>query len=172
MPSFAPAWRRYLLSCGLLLLPILLFDAALFDRLPPAISDASSWDAIPPALALAERVLRVPVFLLPFLMSLRMSTARQRAGAVLTVLGMLVYFASWMGLIAAPESGWSLSAAGFLAPAYTPALWLLGIALLGEEFCWGRPCPPWLYGSLSTAFLLVHVAHAAIVYAHNAPAAS
>ena len=46
-------------------------------------------------------------------------------------LGVLVYFASWLPLIYASDAAWSKSAAGLLAPAYTPLICLTGIALIG-----------------------------------------
>lgn len=159
--------RRYSVTCGLLLLPILIGNAAFADRLPSAISDPQRWGAIPAPLSLAENALRILVFAVPFVMPLRVSTRRQRYGLALFIVGSLVYAASWAALIEAPRSLWSNSAAGFLAPACTPVLWLLGIALVGQEFSWGKPCPPWMYASLSLAFVAAHAGHAAVVYAHN-----
>lgn len=78
-----------------------------------------------------------------------------------------MYTASWLALIALPQSAWANSTAGFLAPAYTPALWLLGLALLSQEYSWGGTCRPWMYGTLSIFFLAAHISHAAIVYSHN-----
>lgn len=169
---FGEVVRRYSLTCGLLLVPILLANVALFERLPPAISDSTLWDAIPRPLALTENLLRFSIFVLPFLMPLQVSTRQQQYGLACVVFGTLVYLASWMALIAAPQSAWSISAAGFLAPAYTPALWLFGIVLLSRDFSWGAACHPWVYGSLSLAFLAAHIAHAAIVYVHNYTAAA
>lgn len=163
--------RRYAVTCGLLLVPIFVANVVLFERLPPAISDSKLWDAIPPPLALTENLLRFPIFALPFVMPLHVSTRQQQYGLACVVLGALIYLASWMALIVDPRSTWSISAAGFLAPAYTPALWLLGIALLSQDFSWGAPCRPWMYGSLSLAFLAAHVSHAAIVYVHHYGAA-
>jgi hypothetical protein len=47
--------QRYIVSCGVLLLPILAWNIALIGRLPPAISMPERWDAIARPLALAER---------------------------------------------------------------------------------------------------------------------
>ena len=69
---------------------------------------------------------------------------------MLCALGNLVYFASWLPLIYRPEAAWSRSAAGPLAPAYTPQIWLADIALAGAS----RP-----YGLLALQFVGVHVYH-------------
>jgi hypothetical protein len=67
-------------------------------------------------------------------------------------------------LIAAPSSSWSLSAIGFLAPAYTPLVWLLGLALLMQRLHWRSPYRWWFYLTLSACFLATHISHAAIVF--------
>lgn len=159
--------RCYVITCGLLLLPILAWNFALLDRLPSAISEPELWGAIPQPLAFAENVLRFLVFAMPFFMPLLVSTRRQKVGAALFIFGTLVYSLSWVPLITLPSSSWATSAAGFLAPAYTPVLWLLGLALLGQKFSWGGYYRPWMYASLSMLFLAAHFSHAIIVYAHN-----
>ena len=65
-------------------------------------------------------------------------------------LGVLVYFASWLPLIYSSAAAWSKSAAGLLAPAYTPLIWLAGIALVGGS----RP-----YALASLLFVGLHVYH-------------
>ena len=159
--------RRYTITCGLLLVPILAGNAMFLRYLPPAISDAELWDAIPQPLALAENALRVVVFALPFFLPLQLSSKRQRAGLGLYIFGVLVYSASWLALIALPQSSWAASPAGFLAPAYTPTLWLMGLSLIGREFSWGGSYRPWVYPLFSALFLAAHVCHASIVYVHN-----
>jgi hypothetical protein len=52
---------------------------------------------------------------------------------------MIIYFASWLLLIVRPDAAWSRSAAGLLAPAYTPLIWLAGIALVGGSWPYELP---------------------------------
>jgi hypothetical protein len=162
-----PPIRKYLFNCGLLLLPLSVWNAALAGLLPPAFAAGEFWRDIPRALGVVEDALRWLIFILPFLMPLSVASPRQRAGLGLFIAGNLVYFASWLALIAAPDSLWSRSALGFLAPAYTPALWLAGLALLGRHLYWGRFYRWWMYLALSGLFLAAHLAHGAIVYARN-----
>lgn len=121
--------QRYVVSCGVLLLPILAWNIALIGRLPPAISTPERWDAIARPLALAENFLRVLVFALPFFMPLNLATRPQKWGLAVFVAGTVVYFASWVPLIVAPQSAWATSGMGFLAPAYTRRCG-----------CWGLRC--------------------------------
>jgi len=156
---------HYLYSCGWLLVPALLWNAALSDRLPLAYSPEQFGHAIPIALIWAENALRGLVFALPLLMPLRVESAMQRRALCLICAGSLIYFASWLPLMLAPAAGWSRSAAGFLAPAYTPLLWLGGLALLGRQVHGWRGYRWWYYLLLSVLFTAVHVAHAGLVYA-------
>lgn len=157
--------KRYTLSCGLLLIPAILWNVALAHRLPPSFQPAVFWADIPAALALAENALRVLVFALPFAMPLQLTTPASRRALLVFMGGTLVYFASWLALILFPTSPWSTSALGFTAPAWTPVLWLSGIALLGRELYWGSFFRWWMYQALALAFLTAHIAHTALVYA-------
>jgi hypothetical protein len=96
------------------------------------------WNRIPLAIAIPESVFRTAVMILPLFMRFRMSDASQKSGFVLYVVGLLAYFASWAALMVSPQSLWSSTAIGFLAPAYTPILWLGGIAIVGDQLQFPR----------------------------------
>jgi hypothetical protein len=128
-----PECKNYALSCGLLLLPAFVWNIAFADVLPPVFSKAIFWQDIPPALAVMENLFRALVFGLPFIMLLELSTQKQRQGLVVFTLGTLVYFGSWLLLMFLPASEWSASVIGFTSPAYTPALWLIGLAMVGRR---------------------------------------
>lgn len=161
---------RFVKSCGLLLIPALAWNLALADQLPPTFSKANFWNDIPPSLAAIENGTRAVIFTLPFFMPLDIESPVQTRGLVLFSVGTLAYFASWLALIIWPSSAWSASAAGFLAPAYTPALWLFGLALVGRRFFWGRFYRWWFYLPLAALFLSTHVLHAAIIHSRIPPA--
>ena len=65
------AIQRYVLSCGLLLVPASIWNIALTERLPSPFAPAEFWRDIPAPLAWAENSLRVAVFVLPFVMPLK-----------------------------------------------------------------------------------------------------
>ena len=121
---------RLLRNAFLLILPVLVWDAILTPYLPAAYQSAVR---IPLQLATGENVTRWLVVLVPILMPLAIKTTRQRIGLIVYALGILLYFTSWLVPILSPTSSWSTSAAGFLAPAYTPAVWLAGITLIGDS---------------------------------------
>jgi len=158
----------YLLNCFWLLVPILAFNLIFTPSLPRDYQMAAFWKDIPAAVGAPENVLRVLVFLAPLIMRLRLSGPAERLGLALYLAGTLVYFASWWALIASPESACSRSALGFMAPAYTPILFLVGIGLVGKVlFVPGVPYRPWMYWGLSGLFLLFHNLHAGMVYARS-----
>jgi len=160
-------WLRYLLSCGLLTVPILAWNVVFMRFLPPAFGAMEFWREIPPLVAYGENGLRFAIMALPFLMPLEFATTRERRGLAVFVTGTLLYFAAWVPLMIAPESGWSTSRLGFLAPAYTPLVWLTGIGLVGRRLYWGLPYRWWAYVGLACGFVAFHVAHASIVHARN-----
>jgi len=159
--------RRFAVSCGLLLVPVILWNVAFANRLPPMFARGEFWRDIPVSLELAESVMRAFVFILPFAMPLEVAGVSQRRGLWLFLLGLLIYFASWLPLMCAPHSAWSTSALGVSAPAYTPAVWLAGIAMLGRRLFWGQHYRWWFYLVGAAVFLVAHITHMLIVYARS-----
>ena len=157
--------RRYVLSCGLLLLPIFVWNLAFTRFLPSPWGTSEFWRDIPGPLAYQENVFRLIVSLVPFLMPLEMTSAIQRRGLVVTGVGVVLYFCAWAAIMLAPHSPWASSSLGFLAPAYTPLIWLVGLALLGQRLFWGRFYRWWMFLVPAGAFITAHVRHTALVYA-------
>jgi len=156
---------RYSKNGFWLMLPSFLLLFLLAGKLPPAFQPEVFWQDIPQVISLPENLLRVLVFALPAFMPLRFGHGQPRLGWWLYLLGTVLYVASWLALILAPESDWSLSAYGFLAPAYTPLVWLGGIGLIGGRLFWPNlPFRPWMYFMLVIVFLGFHIAHTAIVF--------
>jgi hypothetical protein len=156
--------RYYLSSCGLLLVPALVWNVALASYLPAAFAPSEFWRDIPAPLGFVENLFRTLVFVLPFLMPLDLSTPTSRRALLWFAFGTLIYFGSWLALMVSPASSWATSALGFMAPAYTPALWLIGIAMLGQKLFWGRSYRWWMYLLVAAPFLTAHIWHTALVY--------
>ena len=136
--------RAQLWSCLWLVLPLLAFNLVFASRLPARYSAAA---AVPTWLAWLEHGLRVVVFVGPVFIPLAIGEAHQRWGLKIFAVGVLVYVASWLPILLAPESGWSRSVLGGLAPAYTPLGFFLGIAVIGRSS---------VYGLAALAFLITH----------------
>ena len=156
--------KKYLLNCFLLTLPIMIWNIVLSSKLPKDFQPEIFWKYIPDYISYGENISRILIFMLCMLMPLSMKTNTQQKGWLLYFGGTIVYFASWVLLIACPHSAWSNSMIGFMAPAYTPIIWLMGIGLIGNSFYFNLPFKPWLFISLSFIFLIFHNFHTYIIY--------
>ena len=161
-------FNRFALSCGLLLIPAIAWNLAFTSKLMPPSAMAEFWRGIPAPLVLVENSLRALVFGLPFVMPLQIATKAERLALLVFVLGTLVYFASWLALMYWPQSSWSSSILGSLAPVYTPILFLPSLAVLGKRLFWGRFYRWWMYLVLCGGFLAAHVTHGAFAYLRSA----
>lgn len=161
---------QYLSNCFWLVIPVLLLNLALASRLPGMYQPEIFSAGIPRWLEVAENASRTAVFLLPLLMQFSFALSLDRTGAAVYGLGFLLYAGAWFLQIRYPASAWSRSRAGFMAPAYTPAAWLAGIALLGSHPFVPLPGVRWFYAAVSVAFLACHNLHAWIVYSREARA--
>jgi hypothetical protein len=158
----------YACNCFWLLVPILIFNLLFTRQLPAAYQMNVFWKDIPKAISVPENLLRTLVMILPVFMRLRVSTPSQKLGLALYLTGLAIYFTSWAVLIASPQCAWSMSEIGFMAPAWTPIVWLLGICLIGDELLLpGVAFKPWMYWALSALFLVFHNLHAATVYSRS-----
>jgi len=159
---------RYLGSCFWLWLPPLAISFLLWAQLPPAFGREIFWKDIPQFIGTTENALRLVIILLSLLMAFEIKSASQKTGLGLYLLGLVLYAASQIVLVLAPESGWSTSVVGFTAPAYTPLFWLLGISMIGNRLISRQiPWHPAAYFLLSLAFAGAHTAHATLVFARN-----
>jgi hypothetical protein len=158
---------RYVWSCGVLTVPILAWNVVFTRYLPPALGSDEFWRDIPPVVTHGENTFRFLVVVLPFLMPFELTTARQHRGTLVFVAGTILYFLAWVPLMLAPQSPWSTSWLGFVAPAWTPLIWLTGLGLIGRRLYVPSPFRWWVYVVLACAFTAFHVAHTSIVYARN-----
>lgn len=156
--------RYYLLNCFLLMIPVLVWNIALTNKLPALYQPATFQKDIPAWLSWSENISRTLLFVLTLCMPLSVSSKRQKTGMGIYISGLLLYFASWILLIRYPGSVWSQSFAGSAAPAYTPLCWLAGIALTGNTFYFKIPFRRWLFPLTALCFLIFHNLHTAMIF--------
>ena len=158
--------RALVTNGALLALPPLALSLALWSSLPPAYGPEIFWLDIPPWLGLTENALRVVVFALPA--ALRFDTTEaHRAGWSVYAAGLALYAASYLLHVFWPGSAWALGAVGFTAPAWTTAVWFVGIAMVCRESWLPIRWRWWLYLVPVVAFVSAHVAHAALVWSRR-----
>ncbi|MGH1347565.1 MAG: hypothetical protein ACRBN8_38770 [Nannocystales bacterium] len=149
---------------GWLVLVPLGISLALWSALPPAYAPENFGAGIPTWLSLSENVFRVLVFATPGALLVGASSRVQRLGWGLYSIGLALYLASYVLLAIWPDGAWAGSALGFTAPAWTPALWLIGVALICQDSWVNARWIWWLYLGPVAAFLGLHVGHAALVW--------
>ena len=155
---------KYFFSCFLLTIPIMVWNILLTNKLPAVFQPETFWKDIPPLIAYGENISRLLVFACTLLMPLRIETLKQKKGLMLYTIGLLLYITSWLIIIYSLTGVWSNSLAGFMAPAYTPLLWLLGIGLIGDAFYFNFPFRPWIFMLIAIVFLVFHNLHTFLIY--------
>lgn len=156
--------KRYICNCFLLTVPILVWNSLLAGKLPQAFTQEVSGSDIPSIIIIGENISRLLLFVLAFLMPLKLESNRHFQGLALYILGLLLYFSSWILLIFFPFSAWSTSLPGFMAPAYTPIVWLLGISMIGSTYHYKLPFKRWHFPTCSIVFLLFHNFHTFLLF--------
>lgn len=154
----------YFQNCFLLLLPILVWNVIFMKVLPQPFQKNIFWHNIPPYIGIPENLLRIVVFMCPLFMKLSVSEPHQRMGLILYILGVCLYFWSWIGQIYFPKSAWSKSCWGFTAPAYSTFIWFAGIGLIGSTLFIKIPYHYSLYLVISLIFVIFHTTHAYIIF--------
>lgn len=164
MKTIEDLFKKYFLNCFILMLPILLWNILLSSQLPENYQPEVFSRGIPIALMYVENSSRFFLFVIACLMPLNFHTKEQKVGLYVYLSGLLLYFASWIIIICFPKSDWSNSIIGFSAPAYTPIIWIAGIALIGDSFSFSIPYRPWIFITVSAVFLAAHISHAIMVF--------
>ena len=155
---------KYFLNCFVITIPILIWNILLTDKLPKTTKPEILIQNISPLIIYAENIIRIIVFTMMAFMPIQISKPIQKKGLLLFILGTFIYFISWLVLIYYPDSLWNKSALGVLSPAYTPALWFVGIGLIGDRFYFNLPYKRWVFIALSIVFLLFHNIHTYKIY--------
>ena len=154
-------------NCFILLLPVFIWNAIFFKSLPLFYQEEYFEKDIPPFVKWSENILRIIVFIMPLIMKISIKNTVNKVGLILYILGIIVYFSSWLMQIYCPKTKWSRSLAGFMAPAYTTIIWFVGICLIGSVTFIKIPYFAFIYFTFCLLFVTVHSMHTFIVYTKN-----
>lgn len=146
------------------IIPILVWNALLVSKLPSVFDPKSFNSGIPAVILVGENLFRAIVFLLPLFFKLNISTSNGKIGLLVFIGGTLLYFVSWLIQIIVPNSALATSLLGFLAPAYTPIIWLIGLSLMVESYYFKVTYSKWHFILPSIAFSIFHIFHTIHVY--------
>ncbi|MBI1306143.1 MAG: hypothetical protein GC181_05965 [Bacteroidetes bacterium] len=146
------------------MIPVLIWNLIYTGALPKAFQPATFQNDIPGYISIPENVLRLLVFMLALLMRIRFAKPLQRSAALLYFLGILLYFASWKLLMDSPQGLWARSLIGFMAPSFTPVIWLFGIGLMTDSSYFNLPLKKWHFLVTVILFLFFHNYHVWMIY--------
>lgn len=146
--------------------PPLFFGLGFMNLLPDVLRPDLFNKGVPGVLLDGENIGRILIFVMPAFFTIGISTKTQKRGFILYLAGVMLYFLSYVALIIYPDSTWSTSIIGFVAPAYTNIFWMTGLALLGEKFYFPARLGyrPVYFLALVVIFLSIHITHAVTVY--------
>jgi hypothetical protein len=164
LEQFLEGFKKYFFNCFLLTIPILLWDYIFTDKLPKAFQPEIFRKDIPFLITYGENILRLIMFVFISFIPLKIITHKQKIGLLLYVAGTLLYFTAWIILMYFPNTIWSNSVLGLLAPAYTPLFWLIGIGFIGDSLFFKIPYKRWLYFLIVILFLIFHNRHTYFIY--------
>lgn len=152
-------------SSGFILIaPILVWNLIFASKLPPIYRHKPSKTGTLRFLSVSEQIFRYIIFLSTLFMRTDVSTVAGKAGLVCYLTGITIYLLSWLPQLFRPVSRWSTSSAGFLAPAYTPLVWLVGVSLMVNSYLFRLRYTPWHYIVPSIIFSIFHVSSMYRIY--------
>lgn len=139
--------RNLVITSGYLyLIPILIFNVFFAQKLTEVGYLTSPNDI--GALKYVELVLRISIWALPLFIFIDYSSPKFKWYLISFIVGVLLYFGSWLIIIYFPAirvtSTWWIQ----LGPAYLPIIWLVSLALMSKNDYWFIP--------VSIVFCVIH----------------
>lgn len=156
--------KYYLLSCFILLVPVLVWNFLFIAYLPEAYYIVYSAKGIPLFIKWAENLSLLSIFILALLMPLKIKTRKQKAGLAVYIIGLGIYLLAWRPLILFPAGDWSTSLMGFTSLAFTPLILLIGIGLIGKKLFYKINYHRYVFIVISFLFIFFRTWHSIMVY--------
>jgi hypothetical protein len=148
----------------ILLIPVFIWNIIFTSKLPSVYTDKASKESIHSFFEYGEHFFRIVIFIIPLFIKYNILNGYT---ICIYIAGTLIYFISWLILIYLPESKWSKSTGGLLAPAYTAIIWLMGIALVSEKYYISIPYEKWHYIIPAVLFTVFHTFNTYMVLRKN-----
>lgn len=159
-----PKPMKHVMNCSWLLLPVLVWNILFAKQLPAIFQEENFWHDIPPLLSISEHASRIALFAFTFMMPLELPAAKHFKSWSIYMAGLMLYFLSWLLLMKMPQSDWSQSLPGIMAPAFTPALWMWGIWRIGSTPFIQFPLYKLAFPLLCLLFLFLHNLHTFLIF--------
>lgn len=155
-----------LLNCFYLVLPVLIWNFIFASKLNQDIFKLEI--EYNKYLYITEDVLRYLSFILPILLPIKITQSWQELGIVIYLIGIIIYFISWLPVLLMPENNFTNNKIVLFAPFVTPIVFFTGIALLGDSL---------IFFIISILFVGIHLINGFMKYKlltenHNLPVQS
>lgn len=159
--------KKYLTNCFLLLIPVLVWNVIFRRYSPEFFHPKTYWEGVHPVIKILESILLFFVLVTPLFMPLKIKRKVQKTGLFLYFTGLAGYLLAWRPLVLYPDGSWSNDLAGFIAPALSFMLILIGIALIGDRLFFKFPYKKSIYIVISCLYILFHISHIFISHSAN-----
>ena len=151
--------NHYKNNCFWFFLPVIIFNIIITKHLPEFYLKNISHPIV-----IIEMIVRMITILFSAIMMISLDNKTGNIGLVVYIVGVLIYFVSYIIVIKVPIVSFHNNLFIILAPYWTSILWLIGIGLLGNKLFISMPYHYMVYITLSIVFVMIHSYHGYICY--------
>jgi len=161
--------RKIVTNGYILIIPIIIWNICFFSYLPSPYKPENFNNDIPLWIIVGENLFRTVLFIFPVFFKVNIKISFKNKGLITYLVGVVIYFSSWLAIIISPASAWSTSILGFSAPAYTPIIWILGLSMMVDAYAFNFKFnySKWHFLLPSMSLIVFHISHAIYVYNRN-----
>ena len=151
----------------MLIIPIIIWNISFISYLPSPYKPENFNSDIPLWITVGENLFRTVLFIFPVFFKINIKISFENKGLITYLLGVVIYFSSWLVIIISPASAWSASILGFSAPAYTPIIWILGLSMMVDAYYFNFKFnySKWHFLLPSMSLIVFHISH--VIYVFN-----
>jgi hypothetical protein len=151
--------NNYIYSCFWFFIPVIIFNIVFTKYLPEFYLKNTNHPIVT-----IETAARIITIAFSVIMAIRLDNKIGKAGLIVYIIGVLIYFCSYFIVIKVPVISFHNSIIVLLAPYWTSVIWLIGIGLLGNKLFINIPYHYAAYIVISIVFAVIHSIHGYICY--------
>jgi hypothetical protein len=151
--------NNYKNNCFWFLIPVIIFNIIFTKYLPEFYLKNVNHPIVR-----IETIARIITIAFSVIMAIKLDNKIGKAGLIVYIIGVLVYFCSYFIVIKVPAISFHNIFFVLLAPYWTSVLWLIGIGLLGNKLFINIPYHYAAYIIISIVFAIIHSIHGYICY--------
>jgi hypothetical protein len=139
--------------------PLIIFNIVVTKYLP-----AFYLKNIHHPIVMFETIARIITIAFSVIMMMNVNNNIGKLGFVIYIIGVFIYFCSYIVVIKIPAKSFNHNLIILLAPYWTSFLWLAGIGLLGNKLFFNVPYHFIIYVTISFVFAIIHSVHGYLCY--------